>query len=265
MHAELLPVESIANYRVRKTDATPLEDGEEENYAEVIGNNLLVPNIELSTGCSPNHLPGGPPSVEAQSLSQRLLSLLHGSRVVRLEDLKIYYTLPADAEPEERAKGTQLKAYWVLYIDILCISYGGNIFDAAWLAVYAALRDTAVPRAWWDADLKQVLCSAERREAKTLRLRGMPVPLSWVVFVPEVRTRQKGSEDCWVLCDPDMFEEECCSEGGCMVVDKDGKRGLGILKLERNGGGRLGAEELKQLVVLAEERWKTWERTLAGG
>ena len=263
VRAELLPVAEIANYRITRTDDVPLDN---EDYTEVIVNNLLVPNIELSMGCSPSHLPCGPPSVEAQSLSQRLLGLLHTSRVVGKEDLKIYYTLPADADEEERAKGPQLKAYWTLYIDILCISYGGNVFDAAWLALYAALRDTALPRAWWDADLKQILCSAEVPEAKKLSLHGMPVPLSWSVFVPEVRTGKKiGQEEMWVLCDPDAFEEDCCLEGGCVVVDMDSKGRAEILKLEKNGGGRIRGQELRFLFGLAEKRWKQWEQTLKDG
>ena len=262
VRAELLPVDSIANYRVRSTD-NPVS--ETDDYRDVIANNLLVPNIELSTGCSPKHLPGVPPSVEAQSLSQRLLGLLHTSRVVREEDLKIYYTLPADADPQELAKGPQLKAYWVLYIDVLCISYGGNIFDAAWLAVYAALRDTVLPQAWWDVDLKQVLCSAEIAEGRKLGLRGMPAPLSWVLFVPEVRTGDTGREEMWVLSDPDTFEEECCEEGGCVVVDLDAVGRVEILRLEKNGGGKMGSEGLRDLVGLAGERRKTWENILTSG
>jgi exosome complex component RRP43 len=263
VRAELLPVAEIANYRITKTDDVSFND---EDYTEIIANNLLVPNIELSTGCSPNHLPGGPPSVEAQSLSQRLLGLLHTSRLVGKEDLKIYYTLPVDADEEERAKGPQLKAYWTLYIDILCISYGGNVFDAAWLALYAALRDAALPKAWWDVDLKQILCSAEVSEAKKLRLQGMPVPLSWSIFVPEVRTGKKaGQEEVWVLCDPDAFEEECCLEAGCVVVDVDSQGRTEILKLEKNGGGRIGGQELTSLFGLAEKRGKQWQQILKDG
>lgn len=34
------------------------------------------------------------------------------------------------------------KAAWVLYIDVVCINYDGNAFDAAVLAVMAALRNS---------------------------------------------------------------------------------------------------------------------------
>jgi exosome complex component RRP43 len=34
------------------------------------------------------------------------------------------------------------KAAWVIYADIMCINYDGNITDAALLALVAALRDS---------------------------------------------------------------------------------------------------------------------------
>lgn len=34
-----------------------------------------------------------------------------------------------------------LQAAWVLYADIVCINYGGSIFDAALLALVAALQN----------------------------------------------------------------------------------------------------------------------------
>ncbi|KAI4113250.1 MAG: hypothetical protein LQ338_008210, partial [Usnochroma carphineum] len=61
-------------------------DAEEMAYL-----NLLVPNVELSTGCSPAYLPGGPPSEEAQSLSHRILSLLHTTQLLSMDDLRIWY------------------------------------------------------------------------------------------------------------------------------------------------------------------------------
>lgn len=39
------------------------------------------------------------------------------------------------------AKG---KAVWVLYVDAICINYDGNAFDAALLAIVAALQNGKV-------------------------------------------------------------------------------------------------------------------------
>lgn len=191
VRAEILPIHDIANYRVNKSLSNqPLQSSEEDSPEAdslVRTHNLLVPNLELSTGCSPFHLPGSPPSQEAQSLSQRLLSLLHTSHLVRLSDLCIYDESPTDLEhalsddtdaPPER----ELKAFWVLYIDTVVINHDGNLFDACALAMFSALKDTLLPRAWWDADAESVLCSPDKVQAKGLRLRGCPVPMSFAVF-----------------------------------------------------------------------------------
>lgn len=390
---------------------------DDDDYSEITQYNLLVPNVELSTGCAPQHIPGSPPSVEAQSISQRLLSLLHTSKLVPPDDLRIFYYLPptgprsnvditagtpidqtvaGDRGPEEGAgdvngkQQKELKAFWTLYIDVLCISHGGSgsVFDASWFSILAALRDTVLPRAWWDADTEQVLCSPLRSEAKRLgfgvtrRRKGSgdnchrhiccPVPLNWGVFVPERRfvlaqrhaqnqnhtdlmsdveeqqteenedenpkegqnhvDEQRGtrrgqtdaksmskktknlastqtaspnatpqpkqksktsqqqvtglSQQHWILCDLDSFEEECCVERGTVVVDlrppasqfqsgsrpRSGAEGTGrefepeLLKLEKSGGmGLVGSEEMSRtdrggLIQRAVERWWEWWR-----
>ena len=263
VRAEILPVSEIANYRIKQTQTAPSSaNTDEEDYTEIAKFNLLVPNIELSTGCSPNHLPGSPPSSEAQSLSQRLLSLLHTSRLVPTADVQIYHDPPPEAESEGGAEqGRELKAYWTLYIDILVISYGGGIFDTAWFALYAALRDTVLPRAWWDMDLQSVLCSPEVSETRMLQLNGCPVPLSFGVFVPEKRTAGLSKATSWVLSDLDTFEEGCCTEKGTVTVDQTNRKWQ-VLKLEKSGGGRAGVAELKALVELANARWNEWNKIL---
>ena len=148
----------------------------------------------------------------------------------------------------------QLKAYWVLYLDLLCVSHAGSgsVFDAAWLAVCAALRDTLLPRAVWDVDEMAVYCSAEMSEARKLRLRGMPVPLSWGVFEGRV------------LVDLDGMEEECCAEKGCVVVDvdEDEERAVVVVRVEKWGGGVVGAKEVVEAVKLAGARWTEWRKVL---
>lgn len=265
VRAEILPVSEIANYRLKQTQSTPSSsfDHDGDDYTEVTKNSLLVPNIELATGCSPNHLPGSPPSSEAQSLSQRLLSLLHTSRLVQVSDLQIYYDPPPNLEDDAgEQNGRELKAYWTLYIDIIVISYAASIFDAAWFALYAALRDTILPRAWWDMDLQSVICSSETGEAKCLRLRGCPVPLSFAVFIPEKTTSGSVTAKSWILCDTDTFEDDCCAEKGTLTVDEASPGNWNLVKIEKCGGGRAGSAALKELVALAGSRWKEWNDVL---
>ena len=67
---------------------------------EIASLSVLVPNVELSTGCSPSYLPGSPPSDLAQTLSYRVLTLLHTSQLVSADDLRIWHHPPsASATP----------------------------------------------------------------------------------------------------------------------------------------------------------------------
>lgn len=302
---------SIANKRRRLADRGEKlteanedeeEDAEvqdEEDRAHIEDLNLLVPNLSLSTGCAPGFIPGAAPSALAQSLSHQLLSLLHSTRLVRADDLRIWYQPPnlgledlerhneseqmdVDAELSANAnesKPREIRAFWVLYIDVMIISLAGNPFDAAWAAVLAALRDTKLPKAWWDIDNETVLCSDNVADARKLSLRGLPVSSSFCVFeadaaagwravvIPDAEERKaqsKGPQKRWILADPDGYEEGLSQERACVVVDKE-KNGEGktvILKLEKHGGWTVDSDELKQLVEISAERWDEMKRIL---
>jgi exosome complex component RRP43 len=168
----------------------------------------------------------------------------------------------------------EIKAFWVLYIDIMIISLAGNPFDAAWTAVLAALRDTKLPRAWWDADNETVVCSDLVSEARKLSLRGLPVASSFGVFeadaaagwraliIPDAKRDRKSAEGDrkniqrrWILADPDGYEEGLTQERICLVVDKTANGEVNILKMEKNGGFAVDRGELKELVEISARRW----------
>lgn len=289
----MLKVEDVADWEsIRK----PREDTDEERQDVVMGEdgsaeeknrqrrkrkrdaeemahlNLLVPNIDLATGCSPAHLPGGPPSALAQGVTQRILSLLHTSQLLCMDDLRIYSKPPPTApsttsapttEPqdsqstlEEFAK-PELKAFWTLHISILFISLSGPPFDCAWLSLLAALSNLRLPRAWYDNDTEIVLCSPIASEAQSLKLYDTPVALSFAVFHGEGKERGKK----WILADPDGFEEGLCREGG-MVVVGEGER---VVSVEICGGGGIEGREVRGLVELARRRREEWMRVAGGG
>jgi exosome complex component RRP43 len=322
--AEILHTEDIASWSVshssssstpnkRRKLTNPTEkpgedrqDGSDEvedddSYIEDFS--LLVPNLSLSTGCAPGFIPGAPPSALAQSLSHQVLSLLHSSRLVRSEDLEIWYQRPnlgpeelerhnedeqMDVNVEQDGSGSvgetrEIKAFWVLYIDIMIISLAGNPFDAAWTAVLAALRDTKLPYAWWDADNETVICSDLVSEARRLSLRGLPVASSFGVFeadaasgwraviVPDAEEERKiaesdrkGIQRRWVLADPDGYEEGLAQERVCLVIDKDQRQNgkVVIVKMEKNGGFAVDRKELKELVAVSAQRWEEINKIL---
>ncbi|KAI6904354.1 hypothetical protein KC318_g6539 [Hortaea werneckii] len=224
---------------------------------------LLVPNVELSTGCSPAHLPGNPPGSQAQSLSYRINSLLNESNLISPADLTIQYTEPPteDDLPDEGPK-TVVKAYWTLYIDILCIALDGNAFDAAWAAVLAALQNTTLPNAWWDADREAILCSPMTADARKLPLQTLPVALSFATFSTQSSLKQRGQGESWILADPDGFEEDLCQETLTVVVVPKKGKGTAILRLDKSGGSVIGRESLKRCITMAEDRWSVWESVL---
>ena len=315
VRAEILHTEDIASWSLSHSSSTGEAnkrrkansddpDDVDPNESQIQDLNLLVPNLSLSTGCAPGFIPGAPPSSLAQSLSHQILTLLHSSRLVRADDLRIWYQAPnlggeelerhneseqmdvdaeAGAGAGESEHDKEIKAFWVLYIDVMIVSLAGNPFDAAWASVLAALRDTKLPRAWWDVDNETVVCSDAVSEAKNLTLRGMPVSSSFAVFeadaasgwravvIPDAEGERKitegqrqGIQRGWILADPDGDEEGLGQERVCIVVDKKqgGKGKTTILKMEKNGGLAVDSEELKELVDVSAQRWDDVKRIL---
>ncbi|KAK5636163.1 hypothetical protein RRF57_011875 [Xylaria bambusicola] len=282
VRGETLTTSQIPNYRSEpsSTGTTASDTDELRDY------DLLVPNIELATGCAPNFLPGVPPTTLAQTLSTRVYSLLHSSDVLNAEDLRIYHETNHDdvagdgndddesmqdvADGEDiNAPTRKVMAYWVLYIDLLFISLDGNPFDAAWAAVLAALRDTKLPRARWDADREIVLCSRSEA-ALPLSVSGLPVACTAAVFTAKERLKQTQSRNTggekgafWILVDPDRFEESLCDETVTIVVDcsAEGEE-TKILGISKSGGTVVGADVLRRFVQVAEGRWREFKNAL---
>lgn len=270
VRGEILPVTAIPQFREngnkKYDDARTLE---EKGRRELKDYDLLVPNIELATGCAPQFLPGVPPTALAQTVSTRVYSLLHSTGLVDVEGLRVWYT-PARGEEEDKMEGVEgeeeveeeeqepeVKAYWVLYIDLLFVSFDGNPFDAAWAAVLAALRDTKLPAARWDPDREMVVCSGKEEHKKKLNVRGLPVASSAAVFLEKEHAEEREGDRHWILLDPDRQEEGLCQEVITMVVDYDKlDGGLRIRSIEKQGGTVLGRELIRGFAGVAEERWK---------
>ena len=272
-----------------------------EDAEELAQLNLLVPNVELSTGCSPSYLPGAPPSTEAQSLSHRVLTLLHTSQLPSMDNHRIWYH-PSPSETDSTAPPTEamhsdptsmsldvpneppsegaeadtpqpeVKAYWTLHITLLVLSLSGPPFPTLWGALLAALRNTRLPQAWWDADAQSVLCSPLISDAQPLRLNRQPIAANFGVFsiekdgtglVSSIHGQDQGKQTKkWILADPDGFEESCCEEEVTVVVRAGQKRGMEIVKIEKAGGGAIGRKEMREVVALAEKRWTEWKTVL---
>ena len=123
----------------------------------------------------------GPPGDEAQSLSSTINDIILSSNLVDLKDLII--------EP--------FKAVWVLYIDVICLDFDGNAFDAALLSIMTALKDCMVlfskmliyltydfigtlPTPTFDVDSEEVICSPT--QSQQLKLQKTLIPSTFGVF-----------------------------------------------------------------------------------
>jgi exosome complex component RRP43 len=268
VRAETILTNQIPSYRSSNTET------------ELADYDLVVPNIELATGCAPQFLPGGPPTTLAQTLSTRIYSLLHSSKLIQPRDLRIWHTRPTEELAEEQdAEGMAedegddtdgsaesekfVVAYWVLYIDMFFISFYGNPFDAAWAAAVAALRNTKLPRARYDHDREVIVCS--KKDPVPLSITGTPIALTAVVFTGRETDQQPGIGDgrFWLLLDPDSLEESLCSEGMTVVVDCEGGE-IKILSLSKHGGTVLSGKLLrsKALVERARSRWEQFVKAI---
>lgn len=245
VRGEILLASSVSN--------PPSDDAGGSAAIEKLG--LIVPNVELSTGCSPAHLPGTPPTALAQSLSHRVSSLLNSSDLVDLAELAIKYTEPKnDDDLPGDEPNIVTKAYWTLYVDVLCLALDGNAFDAVWLAVSAALHDTVLPRSWWDPDREMVMCSPLSSEGTRLHFTGPVTATTFAAFSTASPLKQKEATQSWIVADPDAFEEDVCDETLTVVLSSASRSGRSILRLERSGGAVISKDIMKQCIKNAEQR-----------
>ncbi|KAL1738587.1 ribosomal protein S5 domain 2-type protein, partial [Schizophyllum fasciatum] len=182
-------------------------------------NGFIVPNVDLPAICSPKFKPG-PPTEEAQVLSDRLNEVLTAHDVLPTSSLVI--------QPG--------KAVWVLYIDATCINYDGNAFDATLIAMVAALKSTRLPRAKYDEDTGKVTCS--RHDLVPLALNNLPVAMSFGVF-----------NNVAILSDLTSFEEPLMDTTVTVILGQD----EGVLSVSQAGMGG-GDSLIDSCIASAQKR-----------
>ena len=234
---------------------------------------LLVPNLELNTGCAGQFHPG-PPSDLAQALTERLRRLLVETVCpVDVFQLRIFDRgqdsgIGFSGKASHSGSNRDVKAYWVLYIDTLMISLDGNPFDAAWACVIAALCDTKLPLAHWDSKTGRVLCDPVR--TSSLQLRSLPFAASFGIFTApaapdgETATATGPRTQRWILADPDDFEQQVCQEA-VLVVMRDEHNVSKLEKAGSSGSGGVGGgafDDLRRCVEMAGQRWRAWRELI---
>ncbi|XP_064609380.1 exosome complex component RRP43-like [Liolophura sinensis] len=174
---------------------------------------FIVPNVELSPLCAATFRPG-PPSEQAQVMSQFVNDVIVNSKCVDREDLLI-------------AEG---KLVWVLYCDMLCLDYDGNISDACLLALVAALKNTELPLVTVDEETDQIMTDAHKK--MKLRVHSCPVSTTFSIF-----------EDQIVIADP-TNEEESLTYGVLSIVTVGNK----LCAVHKPGGHPLPEDKIEQCI-----------------
>ncbi|RUS34351.1 ribosomal protein S5 domain 2-type protein [Jimgerdemannia flammicorona] len=182
---------------------------------------ISVPNVELSPICSPKFR-SGPPSEQAQVASEFLNKIIKISKVLSLTDLCI--------EPS--------KAVWVLYADVLCLSYDGNVLDASLLALVSALLDLQLPKVTYSEGIVRALA-----DEPVTRLTLYRIPVSTTLSLLAKR----------LLSDPSDAEESLADEQVTVTIDERGR----LCHIWKVGGGSNTAtpDVLKECIQRARARY----------
>ncbi|KAJ1564610.1 hypothetical protein HK096_007115, partial [Nowakowskiella sp. JEL0078] len=128
------------------------------------------------------------------------------------------------------------QAVWVLYVDIICLNYDGNVFDASLIALVSALRNTRLPKATFDA--KESIVRVLESESKPLDIKRMPISLT------------VGKFEATILSDPNDAEESLLSTSMSVVVDQEGM----ISGIFKAGGKDMSKEQIVQCIDRAKIR-----------
>ncbi|KAF9583302.1 Exosome complex component RRP43 [Lunasporangiospora selenospora] len=202
---------------VKAEVAEPKMDSPNQGY--------LVPNVELSPMCSSSFRPG-PPSEQAQAVSEAINRVLKESKVLDLTDLCI----------EEG------KAVWALWADVSCVSYDGNIYDAALLSVMTALSDVRIRKPTYNEGIIKVSGAEilDDENSFTLNLARTPLSATFSLFDSSMA----------LLADANAAEEAICQGEISVTLDEKGQ----ICALSKVGAASSSQTLLRQCIATARTR-----------
>ncbi len=187
----------------------------------------IVVDVDIPSLCSAN-LPASTAvrQTESVALAEFLSKVVNSSGMIDLTQLGI----------------TEGSAVWVLYADLVCVDYDGNLNDACLLALVHALADVQLPQTQIGPDNQVYIVDTARAPPKPLSLAGFPYPLTFAII------------DEFLLVDP-RAEEEALAQSVFTVVHSPSGYLLGMHK---TGGAALSPERLQACLVLGAGRAKAW-------
>lgn len=192
--------------------ATPSVEAPNKGY--------VVPNVDLPPLCSSGFRHGAP-GEQAQAASQFVADVIESSGVVNPEDLCI-----------ERGK-----LCWVLYCDLMCLDYDGNLLDACILALLAALKNAQLPEVTINKETSQPEVNLKTRTP--LQVHRHPIGSSFCVF-----------DNAVLIVDPTAEEERLSTAQLTVVTDEDQR----LCSVHKPGGTALSGERLQECISRAQRR-----------
>lgn len=210
---------------------------------ETPGCGRLAINLVLTPLASPA-VRAGRPNDAAAAISNRLDRIVASSEVVRLQDLAV----------GDVAEGL----VWILYCDLYCLDYDGNVTDAAMLALLAALQDTTLPVLEAADEVAGELVVAPDAPPRPLALQQVPATLSFGVvgthIVADPTLQEEGLAGSIdvdaALLGGGAIEVGTTCDSFTVVTDEDGRLG-GVHKA---GGSALTDAQLRECIELARLR-----------
>eukprot|EP00891_Asterochloris_glomerata_P004633 jgi/Astpho2/4633/fgenesh1_pg.00067_%23_145_t len=146
--------------------------------------------VEMTALASAAHRPGRV-SPAAQSLTERVSSILQAAGAVDLKDLCI----------------SPGKAVWCVYLELYILDAAGSLLDAALLAAVAALSTLKLPQAVVNNSGNVTLREAEQQQespkqtpAVPLRLRAVPLCTTCILYEGQLLTDPTAEEEALAAC-----------------------------------------------------------------
>ncbi|XP_012368718.1 exosome complex component RRP43-like [Octodon degus] len=192
---------------VKAEFAVPPTDAPDEGY--------VVPNVDLPPLCSSRF--------RSQVASQFIADVIENSQIIQKEDLCI----------------SSGKLAWVLYCDLICLDYDGNILDACTFALLAALKNIHLPEV--SINEETALAEVNLKKKSFLNIRTHPVATSFAVF-----------DDTLLIVDPTGEEEHLATGTLTVVMGEEGR----LSCLHKPGGSGLTGAKLQDCMSRAVTRHK---------
>uniref|UniRef100_A0A665VNQ5 Ribosomal RNA-processing protein 43 n=1 Tax=Echeneis naucrates TaxID=173247 RepID=A0A665VNQ5_ECHNA len=195
---------------------------------EAPGKGYIVPNVDLPPLCSSRFRPG-PPGEQAQAASQFVADVIESSELIQTEDLCI-----------ERGK-----LCWVLYCDLMCLDYDGNLLDACIMALLSALKNTQLPEVTINTETGSPEVNFKKRHE--LRIHKHPVATSFCIF-----------DESILIVDPTSDEESLVTAQLTVVTDDEGR----LCSVYKPGGTSVSGEKLQQCINQATARQREIQKLI---